>query len=269
VFALPEKKAVMKCPIDSGIFAESIISEESMCDHTYHQPKEHNPNLLKDSIDIKKISNKFGLKPFFSEKFWTKIAENMFTSKDQNIQQFSSVSTVQKSKGNPLSPKSWRLIWRSDCIIKFYDLLKSEFINQSESENTAYRENSSTMVALTKVFSNDVEKNNGFFCCDFMNAFGKTCRTCTNQIFGTEILPTKLFYDITSNNKTSPELVSLVGTCAGRPTGDPHLMFNTILNCIFISPTIKSVDIAAYADDSIKFKRYRPGNTFEYFQIYK
>ena len=250
IFSLPGKNCRSDCKIHPEVFASKIINTEaSSSSHSLHPKHLVRSSLISKNFDIVPLSKKFGIKNFFNLKFWTRIRDNLYTELDNNIFEFAKVGVVLKNKDLSEKPQGWRLIWRSEPIIKFYDLLRSKTIDQSCLNNFAYKPNSSTFGALSKVSSMTFGKSEAIFAADFSSAFDVACRHCVNQITNTKLLPNLINFEVEVANQVSRTHHSLVGTGAGRPSGGGS--FNILLDSLFFAADVNFQNLSAYADDSV------------------
>ena len=68
------------------------------------------------------------------------------------ILHYSSVEVVVKDRDSLDTLDGWRTIWKTPRILKYYDSLKAESIQNDELENSAYCSGRSCMRALAKIF---------------------------------------------------------------------------------------------------------------------
>ena len=161
---------------------------------------------------------------------------------------YSSVEVVSKDSKKREKVDGWRLIWKSSPLIKFYDLIRSKCIKPESIDNAAYKRNSSVHVALGSLFSRYYPENVGLLGVDYKDAFGLACRQCLNQVLGVNFMPDLINFDIFVNKSSSCDLVSYIGTGAGRPSGGTG--FTILLDSLFKQSDLVMSDVALYADDS-------------------
>ena len=248
IFAKPSKKSSMACALHPKQFTKKILKDEMNDVHSLHKPHLTRPEILKKSVCVDSIANKFRPSILYNNRFWQRIADNMFTDRDTDVNQYSMVEVVTKDAKKSLEVDGWRIIWKSPLTTKFYDLIRSQFISTEVFENAAYTGGASTQVTLSKIFSMDFGRNEGLFGADFANAFASACRNCLNEIVDAPILPKEINFDVFVGDNSDCGYISHWGTGAGRPSGGPA--FNAILDSHFRESKTDLDCLAAYADDS-------------------
>ena len=248
IFAKPSKKSSMACAMHPREFTKKILKDEMNDAHSLHRPHLTRPEILKKSVCVDSIANKFRPSILYNNRFWQRIADNMFTDRDADVNQYSMVEVVTKDAKKSHEIDGWRIIWKSPPTTKFYDLIRSHFISTEAFENAAYTGGASTQVTLSKIFSMEYGKNEGLFGADFANAFASACRNYLNDIVDAPLLPKKINFDVFVGDNSDCGFVSHWGTGAGRPSGGPA--FNAILDSHFRESETNLDSLAAYADDS-------------------
>jgi len=139
IFCMPSKRDTQKYHLSAKLFAEKIINNEKGCCHSNHGFHDKRLDLLKDKslINLDNLKHKFN--QYYNRNFWERIKDNLFTQLDTNINYYSQVDVVVKDKAKLSELSGWRLIWKTAPIPKFYDLIKSECIDNKFIENHAYK----------------------------------------------------------------------------------------------------------------------------------
>ena len=249
-------KKLTECEIAPEKFDEQIQKDEKLNNHENHPKRSKREGILLPKSKViakgvnKKMKSRWRDKSSFVDGFWNYISNNVFTPVDKGVMTYNSVELVPKNMKIKDDVKGWRMVWKTpNQTEKTYDFIKSLHVNTDSLSNDAYCTQRSTQRALTKMYCNEVNDDEGFFGIDYKNAFAQACRSCVNDIVGDQLLNPVIHYSVNVSGKESDLKQSLNGTGAGRATGGPgfNICFDDVLNRL---PKKIKDNAAPYADDS-------------------